>query len=193
MGSFEALALAAWIAAAGVSLIAFRAAANNLHRSPWLRRMGRRFHRQKMAALEKSPLSHYKRWVENGALARSFLFIAAGILLKSAVSGLLGLVVIFYLPFGVAVIPAMAAEHGVRPGLREWVARVTLLQAGSHLLAASLGFAACWLWLSDGTGPGATLAASPVFSASMVMASVLTGLAAAWVETEGHVRRHFLD
>ncbi len=192
MGNYEQLTLSALAIAGITSLIAFMVAGKILPNSPWLQSIGRKLHQQKMAMLSKPPLSYYQQAAERGDFAAGLLIIAAAILLKSMASGLLGLITIFYLPLGVGAIPALAAEHGDGAGLNRWVAQVTAWQASSHIMAASLGFAATWLWIRTGTNPFELLTGSPLFSGIVMSASLITGLIAAWLETAGHTKGGFL-
>lgn len=192
MGDYERLVLAGLALASTLSLIAFLIAMKILPNMPWLQAIGRKIHGQKMAMLKKPPLSYYQRAVDHGDFVTGLSIIAVLILLKSLASGLLGLITIFYLPLGVATIPALAAEHGDNPVLNRWVTRVTAWQTFSHILAASLGFAASWLWISAGSSPIETFKGSLAFTGAVAIASLVTGLIAAWMETAGHMRDGFL-
>lgn len=191
MTRYESLVLFALAGSGGASLLAYILADRFLPSLPWLQAIGRKMHDQKMAMLDKPPLRQYKQALDRGHFKSGFSIIAALILLKSIGSGVLGLITVIYLPFGVGTIPALAAEHGDQPGLRTWVAQVTAWQLASHLLAACIGFAATWLWFSDGIAPAESMVQSPVLTATFVGGSLLTGLVAAWIETAGHFRKGY--
>ncbi|MEM9303184.1 MAG: hypothetical protein AAGE01_13790 [Pseudomonadota bacterium] len=186
------LSLLSLVAASVVSLGAFRIGGRLLTSAPWLVRLGERMHAQKMASLQKPPLNAYQRAVEDGAFGKGFAIIAVLILAKSLASGLLGLIVIFYLPLGVFVMPALAAAHGNDPGMLAWVRQVTAMQCLSHLLAAALGFALTVTWISGDDGLSAVLAANQGLLLGLSVASILTGLLAAFIEVDGHVSRGYL-
>lgn len=192
MGAYEQLTLMALLLASAASVLAYVAAAKALPNANWLQKIGRKLHDQKKAQLKMPPLSYYQGFVDRDAFIPGFLIIAILILLKSLLSGLLGLIVVFYLPLGVATIPALADAHGDQPGLQRWAALVTFAQSLSHILAACVGFAAAWLWIKTDFGFLEILASAPVFTTSIIAASIITGLWAAWIETDGHMRGGYL-
>ena len=192
MGAYEQLTLVALLLVSAASVLAYVVAAKILPNAHWLQKIGRKLHDQKLIQLKKPPLSYYQVLVDRDAFVPGFLIIAILILLKSLLSGLLGLIVVFYLPLGVATIHALAAAHGNQPGLRRWAAKVTFAQSLSHILAACVGFAAVYSWLQSNLGLLEILASAPLFTAVMLAASVITGLWAAWIETDGHMRGGFL-
>ena len=192
MNDYIYLALASLGLAAAASFVAYGLAIRRLPTSKLLQSIGEKLHHRKMASLERPPLSWYRDVAAAGRFAPGYLIIAAGILLKSVVCGILGMLVIFYIPLGVAAIPALAAQHGNDPKLHRWVANVTMLQTTSHLLAACVGFAASWYWLRHDGNPLEVMGSAPTFTASVLAASLVTGLWAAWVETDGHIRRGYL-
>ena len=191
-GELQQLTLTALAIAAVVSFIAFIAAARALPNARWLQKIGSKMHDQKMAQLARPPLSWYQVYVDRKVFYPGLAIIAIMILLKSLVSGLFGLIVIFYLPLGVATIPALAEAHGDQPGLKQWAARVTFMQTLSHLLAAGLGFGATWIWLRSDQAFSEILGSAPTFVWTIIAASVITGIAAAWIETDGHMRSGYL-
>lgn len=184
-----------WVALVSASLGSFATyslASRHLSRLSWLQAIGRKLYEQKMAALKKPPLLQYQRAVEQGSFATGLTIITTLILVKSILCGLFGLITVFYLPLAVGTIPALAAQHGDRPGLRRWVANVTGWQLASHLLAGCVGFSATWLWLFDGISPSNSLAESTALTSGFLVGSLVTGLIAAWIETSGHFRKGFL-
>ncbi len=193
MNSYQTLAVFATVLAGIASLIAYWLGASVFSGTGWLEAIGRKLHEQKIAQIARQPLKFYREAAAAGRFGLGFAIIATGILLKSLVSGLVGLIVIFYLPLGVMTIPALATQHGEREGMRRWVARVTVLQTTSHLLAAAVGFSAAWLWLRTDVNPLEIVGGSPTFTVLMLCASLVVGLWAAWVETTGHIRDGYLE
>ena len=99
-------------------------------------------HRRKMAALDRYwPLTLIRPAVKKGDLMTCMFVLSLLILLKSIFCLLLGLIVVFWLPFASLLIPSIVGAH--KPGdkrlLRD-VSWVALLQVTSHSTAAAIGF-----------------------------------------------------
>ena len=192
MKSFESTALIALIASAAACFAAYLITAKVIPNAAWLDKIGQRLYQQKIAQLSKPPLIYYQNALDRDDLATGFMIIVLGILLKSIVSFAIGILAIFLLPIGVATIPTLVRQFGDGPQLHHWASAVTALQTSSHLLAACIGFSATWLWIRDGSSPLKSIAEAPQFSFVILLASVVVGIVAAWVETDGHFRRGFL-
>ena len=193
MSSYQTLALGSAVLCGAASIVAYWLGARVFHNSGWFIAIGKKLHAQKLAQMDRQPLKYYRDAASQGKFWRGFTIIAAAILFKSVVCGLMGVLIIFYLPLGVLVIPALARQHGERDGMRRWVAQVTVLQASSHVLAAGVGFSATWLWWRTDIGPLEPIAGEPAFTVALLSASLIVGLVAAWVETTGHIRDGYLE
>ncbi len=159
---------------------------------PALAGLGRRLYRQKLDALSRAPLNRYAAAVRRGDLATGTLILAALILAKSLFSGLLGLLVVPYLPLAMVLIPALARAADVETGPTSWLIRVSALQMASHGLAAAVGFAATLTWLLTGRSPLAVASASSALTAALLLGSAVTGVLAARLEAVGHIRHGYL-
>lgn len=154
-----------------------------------LRPLAEILHRKKIAALERWPLSHVRRAVDEGRGGSATAILAGLILLKSAASLLLGVVMVFWLPLAALLVPTMVAAHDPDDArLAAWAGRVARLQVSSHALAAAPGFALVRHSLRPGTSVTALVADHGGLLSMLLGLSALAAVAAARSEARGLLR-----
>ncbi|MEM8960796.1 MAG: hypothetical protein AAGD38_04895 [Acidobacteriota bacterium] len=105
--------------------------------------LGETAHKRKMEALDRFwPLTLIQPAVERQDATTCIVVLSSLILLKSLGCLVLGVVVVFWLPFASLLIPSIVAVHDPHDTrLLSRVRKVALLQVTSHSLAAAIGFA----------------------------------------------------
>lgn len=100
-------------------------------------------HKRKLAALDRYwPLTLLRPAIEQGNTKTCVGVLSILIALKSLGCLLLGIVVVFWLPFASLLVPSIVALHNPDdPSLMASVRNVAVLQVTSHSLAAAIGFA----------------------------------------------------
>ncbi|WP_420640447.1 amidohydrolase family protein [Candidatus Leptofilum sp.] len=155
------------------------------------RRLAQQIYDRKIEAMETSaPLKAYRRAIDEGRTSAGLTILSVLIGLKSLGAFVMGLVMVFWLPFATLfLMPGIVDAHDSGEGekSRRVFARVTLMQVTSHAVAAALGFVLTrWWWASEVSLATSVVQNWLVLCAGLVV-SMLFAVWAGWLELRAHV------